>query len=440
MFPEIKKELESTPELEEKLKNIKKEIIKEIEKQGYNAVPVGSTERGTYLPTEEDIDIDIFFYFPKEATEKELEEKGVEVGKKALKKYQPTTHYAEHPYVKAEIQKIDIDVVPCHNPETYMENTEKPKLKQETKSSVDRTPLHNKYLKQNLKEKHKPEIKLLKKYLKNIRCYGANEKTKGFSGYTTELLILKYGTFKKTLEKASEWERNHKIDIEKHGKKQFKDPLIIIDPVDPERNAASALSEEKLGRFIIKSRELLKNPTKETYKDKEKSKNLEIEGKNLILIEIPYPEETVAEIGWSQLKKLEKTLKTNLEKQEYEIYRSEHWTNEKTKAQILLEARNTKLPKYRKHMGPPFYNKKHSKKFLEKNQEKPNNIHIQGKRLYASKKRKNTKIEKAIKELFKEKKEEIPSRYREKIEKATITQDKEKIKNQKEIIKKYFRI
>ncbi len=434
MFPEIKKQLEPKEKTREKIEKVKQGIIQKIEQQGYKAEPMGSTARNTYLP--EKLDIDIFFYFSENTTEKELEEKGIKVGKKALKGQNPTTHYADHPYVKAEINGIDVDIVPCYDPEKYLKDKEKPILTQEPRSAVDRTPLHNHYLNQNLKEEQKPEVKLLKKYLHNIHCYGAEEKTRGFSGYITELLILKHGSFKKTLEAASEWKRNHKIDIENHGEKKFNDPLVIIDPVDPTRNAAAALSEEKLGTFIVKSRELLKNPTKEKYRSKTKINMQKLEQKNLILLKLPYPKETVPEIGWSQLRKLENKITKELDQQEFKVYRSTHWTDEDKEAQILLEMRNTKLPKHEKHMGPPFYKKEHAEKFIEKNQD----IYIQGKRLQASRKRKNTTAKKAIKTYLESEEPEVPSRYREPVKKAKIIQKTRKIKKNKPILKKYSRL
>ncbi|MFW5902796.1 MAG: CCA tRNA nucleotidyltransferase [archaeon] len=434
MFSEIKRQLKPSKGTEEKIKGIKEEIIQRLKEEGYKATPAGSTARGTYLP--EKPDIDIFFYFSPDTKREKLEKEGIKIGKKILKNNKPTTHYAEHPYVKAEVKGIDIDLVPCYEVKEYKDNKEELKIEGELLSAVDRTPLHNQYLKENIKDEQKIEVKLLKKFLKNIGCYGADEKTRGFSGYTTELLILKYNTFEETLKAASKWKRNQEIDIEKHGEKEFKDPLVIIDPIDPKRNAAAAISEETLGRFIVKSRKLLKNPTKEQFKSKIKINREKIKEKNLILIEMPYPEETVPETAWSQLRKLEKQVTKKLSQDEFKVYRSAHWTDENTKTQILLEIRNKELPKYRRHMGPPFYNKEHSKRFMEK--EENQEIHIQGERLYALKKRKHRKIKEKIKSILKS--EEIPSRYQKPVKKTEVTEGIEKIIEQKGILKRYLQI
>lgn len=433
MFSKIKEELKPSKETEEKIEEIKREIIQKLEKKGYKAISTGSTARGTYLP--EEPDIDIFFFFSIETSREELEKKGIEIGKEILKEHNPETHYAEHPYVKARVKGIDIDLVPCYEIKKY-ENKEDYKIDEELLSAVDRTPLHNQYLQEKMKEEQKIEVKLLKKFLKNIGCYGANEKTRGFSGYTTELLILRYDTFRKTIESASEWKRNHKIDIERHGKKDFKDPLIIIDPIDPNRNAAAALSEEKLGRFIIKSRKLLKDPTVKNFESKVKINKEMIKEKKILLLEFPYPKKTIPEIGWSQLRKLEKQLTKKLNKNEFKVYRTTHWTDEKTKAQIILEVRNKKLPRYKKHIGPPFYNKKHSENFL--NEERNKEIYIDRNRICSSREREHKDIKKAINAILDSK--EVPSRYREPVKKTEIIEEPEKLMENKEIIREYFRI
>ncbi len=47
---------------------------------------------------------------------------------------------------------------------------------------------------------------------------------------------------------------------EKDAIRRFKSPVIIIDPVDPSRNAAASISREVLATAIAASREFLRNP------------------------------------------------------------------------------------------------------------------------------------------------------------------------------------
>lgn len=417
----VLKELEPSKKTEERIKKLKKKLMERIEEKGYEAVAVGSSSRGTYLP--EDVDIDVFFYMPKETSREELEEKGVEIGKEVLKDYSPETHYAEHPYVKAETDGIELEVVPCY------------KMKGEITSAVDRSPLHHEYLKGRLKEKHKLEVKVLKKFLRNMKCYGAKEEVQGFSGFLCELLILNYGSFEEVLKAGTHWDYGEKIDIENHGKEEFKEPLVVIDPVDPERNAAAALSEEKLGRFIVHAKKFLKKPNMKNFEAKIKINKELLKGKNLLLITIPYPKDTVSEIGWSQLRRIEESLSKMLQEKEFGVYKSLHWTDEKKKACILLDLVNMELPKHRKHRGPPFYVGKHVEKFMEENK----NIFINKNRLYSWKKRKEAKAIETVEKFF-EDKDRLPSHYTKSMNKIKITTNPKKITKNKEVVKEYFRI
>ncbi len=67
---------------------------------------------------------------------------------------------------------------------------------------------------------------MLKKFLRSLHIYGAEISTKGFSGYVSEVLIIKFGSFLSTLEYFSNFTGDKKIitienvlvDIEKSKK------------------------------------------------------------------------------------------------------------------------------------------------------------------------------------------------------------------------------
>ena len=50
----------------------------------------------------------------------------------------------------------------------------------------------------------KQEVRLLKRFLKSVGIYGAQIAKGGLSGYVTEILILKYGTFVSTLQSIAD--------------------------------------------------------------------------------------------------------------------------------------------------------------------------------------------------------------------------------------------
>src|SRR6201982_534539 len=91
------------------------------------------------------------------------------------------------------------------------------------------------------------EARLLKKFAKGIGTYGAEIKIGGFSGMLIDTLVLYYQSFMETLSHASSGSRGTLLEI---GKPESvvslkeNDPnvdLIVIDPVDPNRNLAAAV-------------------------------------------------------------------------------------------------------------------------------------------------------------------------------------------------------
>jgi len=193
ILKEVLEDIIPGEEEKEELKRLSKRIIEElysiIQEEGLGSivediVQVGSTGRDTHL--RDDYDIDIFVRFKRNVDREVLRETILKVGKRAIENLGGTSwvEYAEHPYVSGRIGKYDIDIVPCY----------KIGWNEGIISAVDRTPLHNEFVKRVLKSKPlNNDIRLLKKFLKGVGIYGSDLKTKGFSGYLCELLVIHYG-------------------------------------------------------------------------------------------------------------------------------------------------------------------------------------------------------------------------------------------------------
>ncbi len=98
----------------------------------------------------------------------------------------------------------------------------------------------------------------MKRFMAMTGTYGSEFKVGGFAGYLCELLILFYGDFEKTLKAAINWKFGHEIDIEEYGTAgNFKDPLIVIDPTDKNRNVGAALRLDKMAEFIQSSQPVI---------------------------------------------------------------------------------------------------------------------------------------------------------------------------------------
>ncbi|MCK4327952.1 MAG: CCA tRNA nucleotidyltransferase [Candidatus Diapherotrites archaeon] len=371
-------ELKPTPRERKSELALAESIIGEIRGMGYDAMLVGSIAKNTCLRG--DKDLDIFILFDKKVPRKMLEKKGLDIGKKVAKAFgsKAGTHYAEHPYTKMNIRGYDIDVVPCYD------------IKKGEKiiSAVDRSPLHTEYILANLKSPD--EARLLKHFAKRIEVYGAEVQTHGFSGYLCELLVLKYGTFRKVLERASRWESGEYINLAGHGKKKFREPLVVVDPVDPERNVAAAVSEQKLCEFILLSREFLKKGMPE------KTSLLPSRGR-VMVIEWKIGEEN-EEIIWSQLQRLEKKLVKQLHEKEFGVIDSRAWTDCCSKAQVLLELEVWELPPVNDHWGPRVYDRVHAEAFLKKYKKAA----VRGNRIVTERRREYATAKALLKDLLKQ--------------------------------------
>jgi len=264
----------------------------------------GSSARGTFLHNKKDLDI--FILFDLKLSVDKIKRYNIEILKKTFPKTKFIEEYGEHPYLKAKIKNISIDFVPGF----YITN-----IKQR-KSSVDRTPLHLKYLNKNQNKELKKQVILLKQFLKNNLLYGADQKNKGFSGYLTELLILKFGTFENVLKAFSDLDKNKYLYLNKvNTKKKFDDFLVFIDPTDENRNVASAVTKNNWKLFSHLSKQYLDNPKSTFFFGN--CYNIELP-QNLVAFEIKINGKT-PDSNWGIIKGLTKRIKNELKSKNYNI-------------------------------------------------------------------------------------------------------------------------
>jgi tRNA nucleotidyltransferase (CCA-adding enzyme) len=303
---------------------------------------VGSVAKGTHL---KDPDIDMFMLFPESTEPDELKEKGLAIGKSVLGGRE---HYAQHPYVRGDFKGFQVDLVPCF----------KVRDTRRKMSAVDRTPFHTRYVKENLGKGQADQVRLLKRFMKGVGCYGAEAKVQGFSGYLCELLVMRFGGFREVLESASTWKRGEHMELEGHEGKDFTEPLTFIDPVDTSRNVASAVSIETLLLFIRASREYLRSPSERFFFPAERpawppAKVREAAGQRLgNVLSLSFPRiDLIDDVVYPQLRKSLASAVALLERNEFEVERTSVHVD--GLAHLVMELASSTLPQERLHRGPP---------------------------------------------------------------------------------------
>ncbi len=390
-------EVQPSKKEEEKVKEISNEFFKKIKIKDTKIIIGGSGAKGTWLPQTKEIDIFVKFNYTK-YKDKELSNLLEKELKKRFSKI--SRIHGSRDYFQIKYKGFTFEVVPILNIS---------KAKQ-AKNITDISPLHVKWVKKNIKELAN-EIRLAKLFCKANNLYGAESYIRGFSGYALEILIIHYGSFKNLMKNAVKWKVKQIIDPEKYHKDALKElniakiqsPLILVDPVQPERNVTAALSLEKFNKFKESCEKYLKKPSDEFFKEKEIDiKNLKKLG-NLIILKVK-PLTGKRDVVGAKLLKCFEFIKKNLE--EFKTIESGWTWNKEVIFWFVLKEKT--LPKFKKHYGPFLKQKKHLKVF--KNKWKHYKITKEGKRVYVMIPIKYREIKPFIRNLIKD--ENIKSRIK----------------------------
>ncbi len=208
----------------------------------------GSFPKNTFLS---DLDLDLFLIFPDSVSEEDMKRISLKAGEDIL---HGERVFSDHPYTRGIFEGLEVDMVPCFR----IDNTE------HLKSAVDRTPFHTRFIMSRLDDAGRDQVRLLKKFMKGIGVYGAEQDFRGFSGYLCELLIIRYGTFRALLNDAKGWKPGKTLAIEGTGP-AMDAPLIVYDPVDNRRNVASAVHLDTLSLFIVAANAYISEPRMEFF-------------------------------------------------------------------------------------------------------------------------------------------------------------------------------
>ncbi|WP_323677915.1 CCA tRNA nucleotidyltransferase [Halorubellus sp. PRR65] len=324
-----------------------------------DVMQVGSTARGTWIAG--DRDVDLFVRFPPDVAREDLEAWGLEVGHAVLP--EGREEFAEHPYVKGEYEGFDVDCVPCYRVPSAAD----------IRSAVDRTPFHNEYLEARLDDDLAADVRVTKQFLKGVGVYGSDLKTRGFSGYVTELLVLEYGGFREFVAAAADWRPPVELDPEGHAAASFDDALVVVDPTDPERNVAAVCSTRNVARLQHHARALLAEPTVDRFRSNDPNpldaagvrEHVARRGTTPVALAFT-PPDLVDDQLWPQLRRSLAGVVDELDRRGFDVLRSAAFaTEDRDAAALLAELEVAERPTVTRHDGPPVHVDAHAKGFYE---------------------------------------------------------------------------
>ena len=224
----------------------------------------GSSAKGTYLKN--DHDIDVFVRFSADYDDDALSEH-LEYLLKSVFKTVERVH-GSRDYFHVQVASFTFEFIPVRNVSSWAE----------AKNVTDMSPLHVDYVVGKIKERPwlANEIRLTKQFCKAAKMYGAESYIGGFSGHVVDLLIISYGGFRKLLEAAASWPAKVVLDPEQCltnpltqlNNAKIYAPLVIVDPVQQDRNSAAAVTKKSFDTFRSTAKAYLRMYEKQKRADR----------------------------------------------------------------------------------------------------------------------------------------------------------------------------
>lgn len=223
----------------------------------------GSTAKGTFLKG--NFDVDMFVRFKQGGDLSDLLEQVVIDLASELNVIFERVH-GSRDYFQFSFQGFFFEIVPVK----FIDDIG------QVENVTDMSPLHVFWVRDKLGSGLSGDIRLAKQFCKACGVYGAESYINGFSGHVLDILIIEYGGFDNFVRAVASWGERTVVDPEKQHVDVFKElnkskldsPLIVIDPIDPARNASAALSVEKYDALIASCKAFLVNPSEQFFEIK----------------------------------------------------------------------------------------------------------------------------------------------------------------------------
>ena len=395
LLKEVVNGIKPSKDYEKEIFNKVADIIKKINKRlkDGKAVLGGSGAKKTSLKT---FDADIFVKFNYNKYKDRSNELS-DILEKALKRIfkKITRLHGSRDYFQLNFGKFNFEIIPILDI----------KKAEQAKNITDVSPLHAKWVLKH--KKFQDDIRLVKQFCKAQGVYGAESHIMGFSGYICEVLSIYYGSFLKLAKNAAKWKDKEVIDAAGYYKRKdvfrelntskLNSPLIVIDPVQADRNAAAALSFENFDRFRNACKKFLKKPSEDFFIIKKFSMDDIIKknkSKKTIFLVVRPLKGKVDVIGCKLVKALD-FINKELIKNGFKVFEQGWNWDEEVIFYFVLDKKI--LAEKVERAGPLLKLKEHVSRFKKKHKKTV----IKRGRIFALDKRKFREPEKLIKSLFK---------------------------------------
>lgn len=374
LLKEILEEIKPDKEYEREILERAGKIISLINKglKGAKALLGGSGAKGTWLKT---FDADIFVKFNYEKY-KDKDDKLSDIIESFLKKHFKIIRlHGSRDYFQIRQGNFTFEIVPILEI----------KKAADARNITDVSPLHAEFVLKH--KKLADQIRLTKQFFKAAGIYGAESYIRGFSGYVCEILAIYCGSFLNLLKAASKWKEKEAIDLKNYyrgknvlmelNKSKLVSPLIVIDPVQKDRNAAAALDNEKFEILKRRAKEFLKSPSKEFFEVRHITQHDLIKKfgvKNMLMLNVS-PLDRKEDVAGAKMLKAFHFIEQALVAHGFVIIESDMLWHGKGDSLFYYSLKSSKLGKAIEIKGPPlrmkrhveFFKKKHKKAFVKGN-------------------------------------------------------------------------
>ena len=374
----------------------------------------GSAAKGTWLPPRDNVDIDLFVGFSPEVETSRFEELGLKVGKEAVRGYKHGKKYAQHPYTEAVVDGFRVNIVPY-----YIVGRGGP-----WRSAADRSVHHVNFVRENLDDEARLQVRLLKRFMRTVGVYGAEIEKEGFSGYAAEVLIHEHKTLEGVLrwfavfrpgvgdgEGRSEAQRQQGQQQKKKGQEQEerggkartttaeRPYFMLIDPVDSTRDLGKAISRETVARMVLASRAFLEKPRIEFFTKLKRVERRHLVGDVYAVIfkHMELSEDTL----WGELKRSARQIAKHVEDEGFKLARFGAASDRERSSAIILLAEVHELPRFEERVGPGVEIAEGAKRFTGMNHSRAELVWVgEDGRLRLLRERRFTKLSELLKELL----------------------------------------